>query len=154
MQHLGKTLPLLHRRRAAQLPHHGFKPGTADGDTQITLGQQHIPGAVGDHLKGLIQGPQDLGQGVVAGPTGQAAPKRWPRFELIAPPFKTVGGPPRLAVGLEQQHLTPGAGAERGTAQPADATPDHDNVNPVLHPATPDPAIIVIAASLKWPAAG
>ena len=71
-----------------------------------------------------------------------------------SPAVQNRGRPPRLAVGLEQQHLTPGAGAERGTAQPADATPDHDNVNPVLHPATPDPAIIVIAASLKWPAAG
>ena len=59
-----------------------------------------------------------------------------------------------LRVGFQQQHLTARTSAERGTAKTADAAADDNNVNLVLHPVTPDPAIIVVAAPLECPPAG
>ena len=59
-----------------------------------------------------------------------------------------------LRVGFQQQHLTPRPSAERCAAETTDAAADDNNVNLVLHPVTPDPAIIVVAAPLEWPPAG
>ena len=154
LQQIREPLPFLHHCRSTQVPHHSLKPGTADRHPQVTLGEQDIPVAVGDHLQGLIQGPQNLRQGIVAWPTGQTTPQRRARFEVIPLTLKAMGGATGLTMGLQHEDLASSPGAERSTAEPSDAAADHHNVNLVLHPATTDPAIIVVAAPQEWPDAG
>ena len=65
-----------------------------------------------------------------------------------------MGCTSRLTVGFQHEDVTSCSGAECGTAEPADAAADHNNINLVLHPATPDRVIIVVAETQEWPPVG
>ena len=73
---------------------------------------------------------------------------------MITPPLEPMGSASRLAVGLQHEDIASSSGAECGTAESADAAADHNNINLVLHPATPDRVIIVVAATQEWPPVG
>ena len=94
--------------------------------------EEHIPVAVFDHLQFLAEGAQDLGQGVAAGPTAQATPKRRTRFVVIGL-AKTMGRTAGLAVGLQHHHLLATARQQPGAAQPANAATDHDHAGFASH---------------------
>ena len=65
-----------------------------------------------------------------------------------------MGGSTGLGVSLEHEHLSSGSSAKGSAAETADATADHDYIDPVLHPTQPMGVIIVIPAFWRWVAAG
>ena len=73
---------------------------------------------------------------------------------MIPPPLEPMGSTSRLGVSLQHEDVASSPGAEGGTAESADAAADHNNINFVLHPATPDRVIIVVAETQEWPPVG
>ena len=73
---------------------------------------------------------------------------------MIPVPVEPMGSTSRLTVGLQHENVASSSGAECGTAETADAAADHNNINIVLHPVTPDRVIIVVAATQEWPPVG
>ena len=131
-----------------------LKPICPHRDPKIALRQQHIPTAVGDHFKRLIQRPEDLGQRIAAWPPAQTTPQGRSGFELITLTLKSMGSATGLIVGLKHQHIAAGPGTQGTATEPTDATADDHHIDPVLHPAKPAGVIIVIAASCGWVAVG
>ena len=76
LKNLGETTPFLHRCSSTQLLDNLFKPVGTDTDAQVPLRKEHIPVPVWDHVKRLIQGLENLGKRIVAGPSAQTAPER------------------------------------------------------------------------------
>ena len=146
-QRLHKTPPFGGHIGAAQTANHGLEIIVPHSDAQITLRQQHIPSAIRNHLHGLPQRPQHLGQGIAAGPTSQTTPKGWPGLKVIALALETMSGPTRLVMGLQHQHLAAAAGTEACGAKPADAAADHEDVDVASdHPLSIRVIIVAIGA--------
>jgi len=57
-------------------------------------------------------------------------------------------------MGFQHKDVASSPCAECCTAKTADAAADHNNINLVLHPATPDRVIIVVAETQEWPPVG
>ena len=112
----------------AQLCHHLFETVGAHADAQVTFRKQHVPFAVGDHLKRFIQSFKDLSEGVVAGPATQTTPERRSGFELKSLPLKAMGRTTGMTMGLQDENIKPCPRTQRRTAQSADPAADHDHL--------------------------